>query len=104
MVRTLVTALTIVLLPVFIVSVLAGDDLLRLAYGERFGAAHRYLVLLMVGNIGLVTLGVSSMLLLMAGRQRLAMALSLGWIAVAAPVAVPSRCTIRAICTCSATS
>jgi len=87
-IRMVVSALGLVLLPVFVVVVAAGDDLLALAYGERFVAAHPYLVALLTGNIAIVLLGLGTTVLVMAGRQRLAMVLSLGWLLIVGPAAI----------------
>ncbi len=88
MVRSLSTAVVYLVVPVFIGFVVFGDDLLGLAYGEGFRGAHPYLVTLMVGNLTLATLGVSSIILLMANRHRLAMTLAGTWFAMAAPLVI----------------
>ncbi len=84
LVRRVATGLTALLLPLFVITWVAGDEILAILYGEEFRQAHQLLVILMVGNLSFVALGMSAVVLIMAGYQRFAMWLSLSWLAVVA--------------------
>ncbi len=78
-VRAVLSGLGLLLLPGLLVVAVFGDRLLSLAYGERFEAAHVPFAVLLVGYAAVLLLGLSQTVLLMAGGQRLSMAISLGW-------------------------
>jgi O-antigen/teichoic acid export membrane protein/GT2 family glycosyltransferase len=86
LVRTLASAVGAVMVLVTLGAAAFGDQLLTLAYGERFASAQPFLVTLMLGNLALAMLGTSGVTLTMAGRQRVAMTVSACWFAVAAPL------------------
>ncbi|MEL7210642.1 MAG: hypothetical protein AAGK32_20810, partial [Actinomycetota bacterium] len=65
-----------------------GRWVLEAAYGTTYGEAHRYLLVLMVGNLALALLGAGPTVLLMSGRHREAMAGAVGWLLVAGPIAI----------------
>lgn len=87
LVRTVTTAAAVLMLPLVAVTIVAGDSLLTLAYGDRYADAYPYLVILMIGNLALTTLGTSAVVLVMGSRQKVAMTISAIWFAVAAPTA-----------------
>ncbi len=86
--RTLATVGAAMAVPVVVAAPLIGDRVLGAIYGDRFPEAHRYLVILIVGNVALTLFGASTVTLTMAGRPRLAMRLSVGWLVCALPIAV----------------
>ena len=85
LVRRLVTGLTMFAAASLAIVVLAGSIGLRVAFGERFADAQLELIILTIGNLGLVVFGMSPVVLVMAGRQRLAMRLSAAWLGFALP-------------------
>ena len=104
-VRTVLSGLGLLLLPGLVVVSLFGDRILAFAYGARFEAAHVPFTVLLVGYGAVVLLGLSRTVLLMAGGQRLAMVLSLGWTMAIVPVGVaaavlggPTALAVAAAC------
>lgn len=87
LVRTTVTAVGLLLVPVLIVALVAGDVILTVLYGTEFADGHRYLGVLLLGNVSIIAFGVGTTVLIMARRQRLAMWISLAWLAMIGPTA-----------------
>ena len=73
--------------PVRVVSVL-GPWVLEVTYGPVYAGAHRYLLVLMIGNLALALLGAGPTVLLMSGRHHEAMRVAVGWVLVAGPTAI----------------
>lgn len=87
-VRSLATVVAYALVPVLIAVIFFGRWALEVAFGATYGEAHRYLLVLMVGNLALALLGAGPTVLLMSGRHREAMVAAVGWLLIAGPTAI----------------
>jgi O-antigen/teichoic acid export membrane protein/glycosyltransferase involved in cell wall biosynthesis len=87
-VRAVLSGLGLLLLPGLIALAVFGDRVLGVAYGDRFESAHLPFALLLFGYGAVICFGLSRTILLMAGGERLAMGLSLGWMTLIVPLGV----------------
>lgn len=88
LVRSILTLATLAMVPIVVVIVLWGGDLLSWLYGAEFGAAGDELAVLAVGNAALFVFGAANAVLLMTGGARVAAVMLSLWLLAIGAIAL----------------